>query len=83
MHARTQLGGCGHDRKRWTIVSSRQKHGRRRPWLGSKAAWLLIFRSYLGYSKSSPEKIVLRIVIFVDGSGRYMYRSKIIRATLN
>ena len=39
--------------KWWMIVGSRHRHGRRRPWLGSKAAWLLIFQSYISTSLHS------------------------------
>ena len=53
-----QLSGRGHDRKPWTIINSRQKHGRKHPWLGS-AAYLSII--YLEYLKISPEKRVYRV----------------------
>ena len=56
------LIGRGHDRKSWRIVSLRQKHGRKRPWLDS-AAYLLIIILYVEYLKSYPEKLVYRFSV--------------------
>ena len=54
MHAQTQLNGRSHDRKSCAIISSRQKHGRKRPWLDS-AAYLSII--YIKCSKINPENM--------------------------
>ena len=62
MHVRTQLSGCGHDRKPCTIVSMRQKYMAENvptaAWPGCIAYFLII---YLDHLKISPDKTGLEM----------------------